>query len=468
MFITSSKDIKRKLIDDTMYTESRGHFISDGLEGIHPEDWRGTAATREKRTNALFEFYRRFAAVRSRNPRFTDCRSFAPFRHFRHTLARRSWIIQGFAAVPANPRFCRPVKFTVAAFRISAPPSLGIHRILSSSSSPREVRCVLHLNAGHLELSGCLLSFSSAFYHFTHRETSRTQRIASSVHGLCRCVFSMNRCLTSRERGEIILLPKSLNLQKTKARTYSFELRVERLEYLAKLMCQRKHNCRRCIIRNYATNSGGFHDAADGDDLAATFFPSAATHARTIEAKFSAAAGEERTHYLKSRISSASTGCRGLKVSAPTLTVTAASGLSAPIIPACWSFQLLWQPRFFLSNRSSLHDSFLRRCKVSLLLSESTRSRNSIFKILFMLKSLRCYFEIKKKMHVWALKYRRLCESGNIDNVNDEQLDDVDRLSAAREKSLGRDRCIDAYSHDQGTYKMHGLLSPGPLPTAAR
>lgn len=233
-------------------------------------------------------------------------------------------------------------------------------------------------------------------------------------------------------------------------------------------MCQRKHNCRRCIIRNYATNSGGFHDAADGDDLAATFFPSAATHARTIEAKFSAAAGEERTHYLKSRISSASTGCRGLKVSAPTLTVTAASGLSAPIIPACWSFQLLWQPRFFLSNRSSLHDSFLRRCKVSLLLSESSRSRNSIFKILFMLKSLRCYFEIKKKMHVWALKYRRLCESGNIDNVNDEQLDDVDRLSAAREKSLGRDRCIDAYSHDQGTYKMHGLLSPGPLPTAAR
>lgn len=161
------------------------------------------------------------------------------------------------------------------------------------------------------------------------------------LRGLCRCVLSMSRCLTSRGGREIILLPKSLNFQKTKPRTYSFELRVERLELLAKLTCQRKHNRRRCIIRNYATDSRGFYDAADGDDLAATFFPSTATHARTIEAKFSAAASEERTHYLKSRISSASTGCRGLKVSAPTLTVTAASGLSAPIIPACRSFELL-------------------------------------------------------------------------------------------------------------------------------
>lgn len=206
----------------------------------------------------------------------------------------------------------------------------------------------------------------------------------------------MSRCLTSRGGREIILLPKSLNFQKTKPRTYSFELRVERLELLAKLTCQRKHNRRRCIIRNYATDSRGFYDAADGDDLAATFFPSTATHARTIEAKFSAAASEERTHYLKSRISSASTGCRGLKVSAPTLTVTAASGLSAPIIPACRSFELLWQPRVFLSNRSSLHDSFLRRCKVSLLLLEISRSKNSIFKVLFQVSCWRVCVAISK------------------------------------------------------------------------
>ncbi|KOC64798.1 hypothetical protein WH47_00301 [Habropoda laboriosa] len=47
------------------------------------------------------------------------------------------------------------------------------------------------------------------------------------------------------------------------------------------------------------------------DDLAATFFPPTEARARTIEANFSVAAGEERRRYLESGISSASAGCRG-------------------------------------------------------------------------------------------------------------------------------------------------------------
>ncbi|CAK9813718.1 hypothetical protein ANTQUA_LOCUS7732 [Anthophora quadrimaculata] len=81
-----------------------------------------------------------------------------------------------------------------------------------------------------------------------------------------------------------------------------------------------------CIIPNYATNSRSFRD----NNLAVTFFPPTEARARTIEANFSVAAGEERTRYLESGISSASTGCRGgLKVSASTLTVTATSPVGA-------------------------------------------------------------------------------------------------------------------------------------------
>ncbi|XP_031365375.1 uncharacterized protein LOC116185319 [Apis dorsata] len=64
-----------------------------------------------------------------------------------------------------------------------------------------------------------------------------------------------------------------------------------------------------------------------GGDLAATLREQLEPREQSRRNSLAAAAGEERTRYLGSGISSASTGCRGLKVSAPTLTVTAASAV---------------------------------------------------------------------------------------------------------------------------------------------
>ena len=115
-------------------------------------------------------------------------RSFAPFCRFRHTL--RQTIMNYSRLSPANPRGF-PAKTlesalssafglnsTAAAFRISVPPSQAGSLFpleLSQGSTTR----VLHLNAGHLKLSGCVLSFANVFYHFTPRETWRTWRFVS-------------------------------------------------------------------------------------------------------------------------------------------------------------------------------------------------------------------------------------------------------------------------------------------------
>lgn len=80
-------------------------------------------------------------------------KSFSPFRH---TLATT---IMNYSAACESARCLSPRK-TLANPRVSRnspPPHLGNPPL--AQHTLREMRCVLHLNAGHLELSGCVPSF---------------------------------------------------------------------------------------------------------------------------------------------------------------------------------------------------------------------------------------------------------------------------------------------------------------------
>lgn len=127
-------------------------------------------------------------------------RSFAPLPPLSsHPSPDDHELFKDFAAVSprkrSNPRFRRPPP---PRFESSAPPSHGEGeattgvRPVPQGSATR----VLHLNAGHLKLSGCVLSLSlslsrNVFYHFTPRETWRTWRIRFF---LCTCTLFVYIC----------------------------------------------------------------------------------------------------------------------------------------------------------------------------------------------------------------------------------------------------------------------------------
>lgn len=163
--------------------------------------------------------------------------------------------------------------------------------------------------------------------------------------------------------------------------------------------------CRRCIIPNYGTNSGGstLQWRPRGDLLP---FGSSSSlennrgeiYSRRQPARKERVISDRGSPRLRPDVEASRFRRRLWPWRLPPL--------SAAIIPACWCFQLLWQPRFFISNR---HPSYMYRAifyKVYAMFSVDSffESRSRCMEIV--VSTLRCVkngiiFKALNDTYVW-------------------------------------------------------------------